>query len=187
MGEWPVNVGETMGAVFGASGGFDQRAWSGPSGLYAGPEEGRTRRRRIEIRHRSLTLSGPIRLIERATEDELLDLALEPRPPSRGECRDLPRPCPYVSCKHHLLVEVNPVTGSVQFPFGALGIDEIPNTCSLDVAEQEGPLTLEEVGRLTSRTKERIRQLETKALVRMYSAGVSPSMICATMDDWLDL
>ncbi len=187
MGEWPVNLGETLGAVFGAASGFDHRAWSGVSGIYAGPEEGRTRSQRIAVRHRSLTLSGPIRLIERATEDELLDLAIEPRPPTRGECKDLPRPCPYVSCKHHLLIEVNPITGSVQFPFGALGIDEIPNTCSLDVAEQDGPLTLEEVGRLTSRTKERIRQLETRALATMWEEGVSPSMLNATMADWLDL
>jgi hypothetical protein len=29
-----------------------------------------------------------------------------PRPTTRAECRDEARPCPWVSCRHHLLLEV---------------------------------------------------------------------------------
>lgn len=118
-----------------------------------------------------------------ATWDELEDLDLEPRPLYRADCPE--GPCPYVSCKHHLYIEVNPITGSVQFPFGTLDIDEIPETCSLRAAEQ-GPLTLDEVGKLTSRTKERIRQIEIQAAIKVRLEG-SPSMVDARMADWLDL
>ena len=185
MGEWTFDVGATMGTLLCATGYLEVSHWSGASGLHARVAENRPSGRRIEVRHKSLTISGQIRGIERASVEELEDLDLWPRPPSRGECRSLPRPCPYVSCTHHLYIEVNPVTGSVQFPFGALGIDEIPHTCSLDAAE-DGPLTLEEIGRLTNRTKERVRQLETRGLVLLRGYGVSPSMLNATMADWLD-
>lgn len=30
----------------------------------------------------------------------------EQRPRTRGECKDGPRPCPWVSCRHHLLLEI---------------------------------------------------------------------------------
>ena len=184
MGTWPVDLGDPLGALFGSSSGIDASLRRGASGLFGGTEGGGAGGRRIKVRHRSLTISGQLREHERATDDELYDLLLEPKPQTRGECPES-RPCPYVSCRHHLYIEVNPVTGSVQFPFGALGIDEVPNTCSLDAAER-GPLTLDEVGTMTNRTKERIRQIETRAMFVMRAQGVSPSMICATMADWLD-
>jgi hypothetical protein len=185
MGEGPISLDQTLGTqAFGATGCFSLSNFTGASGFLALVELRRTRGRRLD-RIRSRTLSGPIRLDERATDDELEDLSLEPRPATWAECATMPRPCPYVSCKHHLYIEVNPLTGSVQFPFGHMGIDEIPHTCSIDAA-LEGPLTLEEVGKLTSRTKERIRQIETRALVTMRSEGISPSMLDATMADWLE-
>src|SRR5207248_4026222 len=36
------------------------------------------------------------------------------RPRVRGDCAEGPRPCPYVSCKYNLYVDVNPRTGSVK-------------------------------------------------------------------------
>jgi hypothetical protein len=45
-------------------------------------------------------------------------------------------------------------------------LEELPETCSLDVADR-GPHTLEEIARLYGVTRERIRQIEEKALERL--------------------
>src|SRR6185436_9496617 len=34
------------------------------------------------------------------------------RPKTRAECRGHARPCPWVACKHHLYLDINPDTGS---------------------------------------------------------------------------
>src|SRR5262245_7942442 len=39
------------------------------------------------------------------------------RPRNRSECRDGPRPCPWVACKHHLYLDINPRTGSIKLNF----------------------------------------------------------------------
>jgi hypothetical protein len=39
----------------------------------------------------------------RSTADPMYDI---PRPKTRAECRDEARPCPWVSCRHHLLIEM---------------------------------------------------------------------------------
>src|SRR3954470_15585872 len=36
------------------------------------------------------------------------------RPKTRADCVNMERPCPYVSCKYNLYVDVNPRTGSVK-------------------------------------------------------------------------
>jgi hypothetical protein len=78
------------------------------------------------------------------------------------------RPCVMVSCKHSLYLDVNPRTGSVTFNFphlepGELAVDR---SCALDLAVRGG-MTLDETGECTSLTRERIRQLEVRALVKL--------------------
>jgi len=94
------------------------------------------------------------------------------RPRTRGECRDEPRPCPFVSCRFHLYLDVNPETGSIKIVFPDLEPWELAHTCALDVADGGG-LTLEEVGEITNLTRERVRQLETRGLIvlRQYAAA----------------
>ena len=58
-----------------------------------------------------------------------------PNAATRAECAEGPRPCPYVSCKHHLYLDVNPETGSIKLNFPDLEVDEMAETCSLDVAD----------------------------------------------------
>jgi len=88
------------------------------------------------------------------------------RPRTRAECQHEQRPCPWVSCKHHLYLDVNPRTGSIKLNFPDLEPWELEHTCALDVAD-DGGHTLEEVGDITNLTRERIRQLELRGLVEL--------------------
>lgn len=88
------------------------------------------------------------------------------RPKSREDCRVGERPCPFVSCKYHLYLDVNPHTGSIKLNFPDLAVWELAETCSLDVADRGG-ITLEEVGELLNLTRERIRQVEATGLEKL--------------------
>jgi len=88
------------------------------------------------------------------------------RPRTRAECQHEQRPCPWVSCKHHLYLDVNPRTGSIKLNFPDLEPWELQHTCALDVAD-DGGHTLEEVGDITNLTRERIRQLELHGLLEL--------------------
>src|SRR5688572_7854160 len=81
------------------------------------------------------------------------------RPRTRGDCEAASRPCPFASCRHHLYLDVHPSTGSLKLNFPDVDPDEIPETCSLDVAARGGA-TLEELGHLLNLTRERVRQIE---------------------------
>ncbi|MEO8550028.1 MAG: hypothetical protein ABI678_08640, partial [Kofleriaceae bacterium] len=73
------------------------------------------RRRRRRTRPRSKTIA-----MKRLTREELRQGALMyppvdiPRPSTREECRGEMRPCPWVACKHHLYLDINPETGSIK-------------------------------------------------------------------------
>ena len=121
-----------------------------------------------EARRRPKTIGGYVRLTEeeKKAAKELVYNSSEERPFTRDECMSMPRPCPFVSCTHHLYLDVNNNTGAIKMNFPGLEIWEIPETCSLDVADRGG-LTLEEVGAIVNLTRERIRQVETKGLMNM--------------------
>ncbi len=99
-----------------------------------------------------------------------VELAGEPviaeRPYRRDDCRDAPRPCPWVACKHHLYLDINPESGAIKINFPDLEPWELEHTCALDVAEAGG-ITLEEVGQIMNLTRERIRQVEVRGLLKM--------------------
>ena len=99
-----------------------------------------------------------------------------PRPESRSECAAESRPCPWVACKHHLYLDVNPETGSIKINFPDLEPWELNQTCALDVADRGG-ITLEEVGEIMNLTRERIRQVEVRGLLRLKMASPSPEEI----------
>lgn len=88
------------------------------------------------------------------------------RPKHRAECAQGPRPCPHVSCRHHLYLDVSPKTGAIKLNFPDLEAWELPFSCALDIAE-DGGRTLEDVGEIMNLTRERIRQLELKALSKL--------------------
>jgi hypothetical protein len=88
------------------------------------------------------------------------------RPRTRADCAQGPRPCMFISCKHHLYLDVNPATGSIKLNFPDKEIWEMEETCALDVADRGG-ITLEEVGAIMNLTRERIRQVETRGLLKL--------------------
>jgi hypothetical protein len=96
------------------------------------------------------------------------------RPQARVECVDAERPCPHVSCKYHLYLDVNPETGSIKLNFPDVEVWEMTETCALDVA-QRGGITLEEVGEIMNLTRERIRQLEMSGLTKIQEIEQLPS------------
>lgn len=103
---------------------------------------------------------------ERAEVELVMDELGHLRPKNRADCRTSDRPCPFVSCKHHLYLDVNPRTGSIKLNFPDLEVWELTETCALDVAERGG-MTLEEVGELMNLTRERIRQVEAVGLEKL--------------------
>jgi hypothetical protein len=88
----------------------------------------------------------------------------EQRPRTRGDCVGDDRPCPWVSCRHHLFIDRISVEGDVVATFD--DIVDMPETCSLDVAER-GAMTFEDVGTTLGVSRERVRQIEVEALKSM--------------------
>ncbi len=80
------------------------------------------------------------------------------------------RPCAFVSCKYHLYLDVSERTGAIKLNFPDLEVWDLPESCSLDIADRGG-ITLEEVGTIMNLTRERIRQLETKGLAKLKALG----------------
>lgn len=130
-------------------------------------EQRRSRRKR-EVRARTIS-------VKRMTKRELeLGRMLYPdvedvqKPKSRAECIGNERPCPFVSCKHHLYLDVSARTGAIKLNFPDLDVWEMIETCALDVADRGGT-TLEEVGAIMNLTRERIRQVEVKGLAKLQA------------------
>ena len=135
----------------------------------AADEEARGRRRsktmsRKEI-GRELRRQRALGVIDPELEEILHEIEAS-RPRSRADCANGPRPCMFISCKHHLYLDVNPETGSIKLNFPDKEIWELEETCALDVADRGG-ITLEEVGSIMNLTRERIRQVETRGLAKL--------------------
>ncbi len=130
-------------------------------------EQRRSRRKR-EVRARTIS-------VKRMTKRELeLGRVLYPdvegveRPVTRADCQGGERPCPFVSCKHHLYLDVSARTGAIKLNFPDLEVWEMSETCALDIADRGGA-TLEEVGAIMNLTRERIRQVEVKGLAKLQA------------------
>jgi hypothetical protein len=128
-------------------------------------EQRRSRRKRA-IRARTIS-------VKRMTKRELeLGRLLYPeteeaeRPETRSDCLEGARPCPFVSCKHHLYLDISARTGAIKLNFPDLEVWDMTETCALDVADRGGT-TLEEVGAIMNLTRERIRQVEVKGLAKL--------------------
>src|SRR5580658_9346804 len=134
--------------------------------LFVTREQRRSRRKR-DVRARTIS-------VKRMTKRELeLGRLLYPevdveRPVTRADCVNGERPCPFVSCKHHLFLDVSARTGAIKLNFPDLEVWEMTETCALDIADRGGT-TLEEVGAIMNLTRERIRQVEVKGLAKLLA------------------
>lgn len=112
------------------------------------------------------------------------------RPMTRGDCADGPRPCPWTSCRHHLLVEgalvgrdkltrsptwapglrVHPAARTA--PTLTEALERLPETCALDVADRNPDgVALEGLGQVLGVTRERARQIGAATLAKLARAA----------------
>lgn len=112
--------------------------------------------------------------IERRRADEPDD-GLRRLPLTRDECRGDERPCPFVSCRFHLFLDVDEHIGSIKLNFpdlldddGTPRLEEMLETCALDVMDRGG-VTLEALAEIMNLTRERVRQLELELIQKFES------------------
>ena len=105
-------------------------------------------------------------------------MVLDRRPRKRSDCKDGVRPCPYVSCRFHLFIDIvetqnpgEPIRVRINHPDVDLADYEGP-TCALDIADAGGA-TLEEAGAAMGLTRERIRQIEAVGMRRVMLGGAT--------------
>jgi hypothetical protein len=82
-----------------------------------------------------------------ATAALVVGLRVLPPPPTRGDCQDGPRPCPYLTCRHHLG-------------------DGAKESCALDVADR-GETERRDVAALLGVSQQRVAQIERQAMARL--------------------
>ena len=124
---------------------------------------------------------------------EIDDQGDEPeRPRTRADCIDGPRPCPWVSCRYHLLVDVKP-NGGIALNITRPGeksahtisrhtrhhdrlediaverLEAMSETCALDVAEAGGA-SFARVGRLMGLTKQGVLAIQKRAHAKCKSS-----------------
>ena len=99
------------------------------------------------------------------------------RPITRADCADVPRPCPYVGCRHNMFLDVgqNGRGSSIHYLWGTDDPTKMPPnlSCCLDIVDARGTQTLDQIGKIWNITRERIRQIEAKGLRKiMRKRGV---------------
>ena len=87
------------------------------------------------------------------------------RPKTRADCVNVPRPCPFVSCRYNLYLDISVNGRRIRINFKGEP-DEMSVSCALDLAE-DGPRGLIDVGRLIGTSKERARQVEEVAMEKL--------------------
>lgn len=89
-------------------------------------------------------------------------------PPTRAECENGPRPCPWVNCRYHLwLVEGRDMPGrryGSKTPPSELR-PASPHTCALDIT---GPLSVKEIAERMGCSERRVQQLLKAVLQRPH-------------------
>ena len=105
------------------------------------------------------------------------------RPRTRSECANVARPCPYVSCRHHLYLDIQS-NGKLRINHKNREPGELQHSCSLDIADRgardrcnpflapyqaERPFVLDysEVGVLLGITGESVRLIEKRAFAKL--------------------
>lgn len=155
-----------------------------PAGETPMTREQRRSRRKRPVRARTISVK---RMTKRELEAGRLMYPAEDhgRPRARAECPppdpDGKRRCRFVSCAWHTYLSVNPKDGAIKLHFPDIeDPGEIPEPCGLDACERGG-LTLEEVGTVFNVTRERVRQMEVKAIGKLLESGDPAAVLLVEM------
>lgn len=109
-----------------------------------------------------------LRLLRAEAAGDVEFVADIPRPRTRGDCAKIPRPCPFVTCRHSNFSDVNRQTGTIKYNFVDPESMPADASCSLDVADGGG-LQLAAIGALYGLSRERIRQIQDEALSKLLA------------------
>jgi hypothetical protein len=89
------------------------------------------------------------------------------RPRTRAECERVPRPCPYVSCRWNLYLDVDEA-GRIVIPDADTPIEERRYSCALDVIEDNPDgVELTELAAITGFTREQLARIEEHGRARI--------------------
>ncbi len=146
-------------------------------------QEDRRKRRRRPVRGKTLQ----VRKMPKEYRKLLGILYPDPefefsKPQTRAECKDASRPCPFVSCRYHLYLDLNAAkrNGAIKINFPDLDVDQMSHSCSLDLSE-EGARTLDEVGEFMNLTRERVRQIEEECIRKLGGREMAIKLLEATL------
>ena len=87
------------------------------------------------------------------------------KPKNRSECMNGIRPCPFVSCRYHLYMDI--VYGKIK-TYSNVPI-VMNETCALDVAGNGKGMNLDELSLHFNLTRERVRQIIENSLRKIRS------------------
>lgn len=102
------------------------------------------------------------------------------RPRTRGDCEGGQRPCPFVSCAHHLYH----VAHRADYASDEAHFDALVETCSLDIADESGA-TLLRIADVLKVTRARAQQIESRAVLKARRA-VRLRLKAVALEDWSD-
>ena len=92
-------------------------------------------------------------------------------PQTRADCKDMLRPCPYVSCRHHLFLDIasdgrlfmNTQADEADEDSIVAELEAMQETCALDVADRGEHLPLEDVADVMGVSHVAIHLVERRA------------------------
>lgn len=99
------------------------------------------------------------------------------RPKTRGDCANVPRPCPWSDCRYSLLPSQNSHQRPDLIPLQQAARDEagVTDSCALDVADR-GEHSFEEVGKLLGISRQGVQQIEVRALKKLSRPWVKKAL-----------
>jgi hypothetical protein len=97
--------------------------------------------------------------------------ARQQAPKTRAECIEGHRPCPFTTCRHHM---IRAISADRILKMTLDEVNEMTSTCVLDVtAANPDGLTLEAIGSHLGVTKETVRNIELRALNILRANGIT--------------
>lgn len=110
---------------------------------------------RIEMLRTRLEYASELEAVERV------------RPRTRADCEGVPRPCPFVSCRWNLYLDVDE-GGRIVIPDAETPLEERRYSCALDVIEDNPDgVELTELAGITGFTREQLARIEEHGRVRI--------------------